>query len=307
MKTDSHNHEADFNKLNQNLVFSIGLNLLTVVLEFVGGFISGSLSLLSDAMHNLTDVVALVITYIARKISRCPPSLNHTYGLRRIEIIAALVNSIILLVVITLIIHESVIRLFHPHKIQIGIMLGIGLIGLFANLFSVLLLKNHSHGDLNVRSAFLHLMQDTLSSGIVVIAALLSKTSWGIYLDPLASMIIALLVVYGGWDILRRATHVLMEGTPLGLDLESLQQDIHEQFPEVSLHHIHVWEISSGNHILTAHAMVPDMSLYEAENLIRKIHQRLTEKWKIHHATIEIELQGCGKTSLLGQALDSHE
>jgi len=149
-------------------------------------------------------------------------------------------------------------------------------------------------------------MQDTLSSGIVVIAALLSGTTWGLYLDPLASILIALLVVYGGWDILRKAFHVLMEGTPAGLNLVSLQQDIHEHFPEVILHHIHVWEIGSGNHIFTAHAMVPDISVSKAEILIKKIHQRLSEKWMIHHATLEMEVQGCGKITLLGQGKDSH-
>ena len=167
MLDDAHSHapaSGENPSLDRNLSLSIGLNALIVAVEVAGGLLSGSLALLSDALHNLSDVAALALALAARKLGRRPNSSKHTYGLGRLEVLAAFLNSATLLIVSTLICREAIVRLLHPEPIRGGIMLTVAVIGLVANLASVFLLKGHDHGDLNMRSAFLHLVQDTLSS-----------------------------------------------------------------------------------------------------------------------------------------------
>lgn len=255
----SHGEKA----LEFRLIGAIALNALIVVAEIVGGLVSGSLALLSDAVHNLSDVAALSLALVARRLGRRAPSLRHTYGLGRVEVMAALFNSATILVVGTLIIRSAVTRLMHPVPILSGVMLTVAVIGLAANLFSVMLLKGHSHGDLNMRAAMLHLLQDTLSSVAVVGAALLSAWKYGPYLDPIVSIFVVLMVFFGGWRLLRDATRVLLEGTPEGLDLEALRKDVQHHLPGCDVHHVHVWELRPDQRILTAHVRVPDGPLSE--------------------------------------------
>ena len=179
---DTIQHAHDAKPLEARLLGAIALNALIVVAEIAGGLVSGSLALLSDAIHNLSDVAALIIAFVARRLGRRPPSHRHTYGLGRVEVMAALFNSATILVVGTLIIRSAVTRLLHPTPVLGGVMLAVASVGLAANLFSVLLLKGHSHGDLNMRAAVLHLLQDTLSSVAVVVAALLS--GWRVRIVP---------------------------------------------------------------------------------------------------------------------------
>jgi cobalt-zinc-cadmium efflux system protein len=282
------------------LAGAIGLNALIVVAEIIGGLVSGSLALLSDAVHNLSDVVALIIAYIARRLGRRPPSQRHTYGLGRVEVMAALFNSATILIVGTLIIRAAVERLFHPSPILSGVMLAVAVIGLVGNLVSVLLLKGHSHGDMNMQAAMLHLLQDTISSVAVVVAALLAGWKYGSYLDPLVSILVVVMVLFSGWRLLRDATRVLLEGTPEGLDLDELRQDIQSHFPGCDLHHVHVWELRPNQRMLTAHLRVADGPLSELEAVLQQVRTRLETHWSISHATLEPELVGCGCNDLLG-------
>ena len=290
---ETHDH------LDRNLFLSIVLNVFIVAAEIAGGILSGSLALLSDAIHNLSDVVALAIAFLARRFCRRPPSLRHTYGLMRLEVLAALLNSGILLVVSTVIAHEAVLRLLRPQPVRGGLMLVVALVGLAANLGAVLLLRSHAHGDLNIQSAFLHLLQDTFSSVAVVAAALLSGWRFGPYLDPAVSLLVILVIVYSGWSLLRKVLHILMEGTPAGLDLESLKQDVERNFPVRELHHVHVWEINSGQSLLTAHLVFDDTSLAEVERTLVAVHRHLKEKWSIAHATLEPEIARCRDRGLI--------
>ena len=299
-------HTDEATALELRLVGAIGLNALIVVAEVVGGLFSGSLALLSDAVHNLSDVVALIIAFVARRLGRRPPSPRHTYGLGRVEVMAALFNSATILVVGTLIIRSAVTRLMHPTPILSGVMLVVAVIGLAANLFSVLLLKGHSHGDLNMRAAMLHLLQDTLSSVAVVVAALLSAWKFGPYLDPIVSILVVIMVLFSGWRLLRDATRVLLEGTPEGLDLESLRQDIQQSVPGCDLHHVHVWELRPDQRILTAHLRVPDGLLSGMDVVLRQIRGRLQTEWGVSHSTLEIETLGCGNNDLLGTPQSSN-
>jgi cobalt-zinc-cadmium efflux system protein len=285
--------------LDRNLVLSILLNALIVVAEIIGGVLSGSLALLSDALHNLSDVAALTMAWMARRFGKRPASLRHTYGLKRLEVLAALLNSAILLVFSTLIVRESIIRLFHPGTVQGTLMMVVAGIGLLANLFSVLLLRSHAHDDLNMRSAFLHLAQDTISSVLVIIAALFSGWRYGAYLDPIASLLVIAIIMRSGWKLLRETAHILMEGTPTGLDLELLQQDLHDRFPIRNLHHLHVWEVNSGRRMLTAHLVFDDKPLSEVEGSLTAIRDHLRKQWAIEHATLEPEINGCTDRSLI--------
>lgn len=293
--------------LDRNLSFSIGLNALIVVVEVAGGLLSGSLALLSDALHNLSDVAALALALAARKLGRRPNSAKHTYGLGRLEVLAAFLNSATLLIVSTLICREAIVRLLHPEPIRGGIMLTVALIGLIANLASVFLLKGHDHGDLNMRSAFLHLVQDTVSSIAVVLAAFFAGWKYGAYLDPAVSMLVLLLILRSGWGLLRDSVRILLEGTPLDLDLAALQRDVQERFPVRDLHHVHVWEVNAGRRILSAHVRLAEMPLAEAETLLERIHEHLSHAWAIEHATLEPEVNGCGSTKLIAGRRTTHE
>jgi len=296
-------HTDEEKGLEVRLFGAIGLNALIVVAEVIGGVVSGSLALLSDAVHNLSDVAALLIALVARRLGRRPPSHRHTYGLGRVEVMAALFNSATILVVGTLIIRSAVTRLMHPSPILSGVMLAVAVIGLAANLFSVLLLKGHSHGDLNMRAAMLHLLQDTLSSVAVVVAAILSAWKYGPYLDPLVSILVVAMVLFSGWQLLRDASRVLLEGTPDGLDLEALRQDVQQLVPGCDLHHVHVWELRPDQRVLTAHLRVTDGLLSKLETVLQQVHGRLRTRWAISHATLEPEIVGCGNAELLGNPL----
>ena len=285
--------------LDRKLAFSIGLNALIVIVEVAGGLVSGSLALLSDALHNLSDVVALALALVARKLGRRPHSLRHTYGLGRLEVLAALLNSATLLVVSTLICREAVVRLLHPELVRGGIMFAVATVGLVANLVSVLLLKGHDHGDLNMRSAFLHLLQDTVSSVAVVLAAVFAGWKYGMYLDPAVSIMVLVLILRSGWRLLRDTVRILLEGTPPGLDLVALQRDVQERFAVRDLHHLHVWEVTAGRRMLSAHVRLAVMPLAEAEALLGQIRAHLAQAWDIEHATLEPEVNGCGTTTLI--------
>jgi cobalt-zinc-cadmium efflux system protein len=303
MHTHSHNNGETRGEqpvvLDRKLGWSIGLNAIIVVAEIAGGLVSGSLALLSDALHNLSDVVALALALVARKLGRRPHSLRHTYGLGRFEVLAALLNSATLLIVSTLICREAVVRFLHPEPVRGGIMFAVATVGLVANLASVLLLKGHDQGDLNMRSAFLHLMQDTISSVAVVLAALFVGWKYGAYLDPVVSILVLLLILRSGWGLLRDTVRILLEGTPPGLDLIALQQDVHERLAGCNLHHVHVWELNAGRRVLSAHVRMPAMELAEAETLLGRIREHLAHDWDIEHATLEPEANDCGTTALI--------
>ena len=303
-----HDHSEvaiDDHSMDRRLSFSIVLNGVIVVAEVAGGLLSGSLSLLSDALHNLTDVAAMGLALVARKLGRRPPSIRHTYGLGRIEVLSALANGAAILIVGTLVCREAILRLLHPQPVAAGLMLIVASIGLIANLASVFLLKGHGHDDLNMRGAFLHLLQDTLSSVVVVLAALFSGWRYGATLDPIASVLVIVMIVRSSWVLLNQALQVLLESTPTGLDLKALRTDIQKQVPGSDLHHVHVWEIRPGRRMMTAHIRIGDRPLSEVDLVLKSVHARLETKWKIAHAVLEPEFDGCGNDTLLGSATPS--
>ncbi len=293
--------------LDGRLLTSLGLNVVITVAEVAGGLMAGSLALLADAAHNLSDVAALGLALGARRLGRRPPTLRHTYGLKRAEVIAALTNAVTLVAVTALIARAAIERLQHPVPVDRGLMLVVALVALGANAGSVFLLRQHDSHDVNVRSAFLHLSQDALASLAVVIAALLAATPIGLYLDPVAALLVGALVLRGALSLVWETMLTLLEATPAGVDLDALVASVAERFPPARIHHVHLWEIAPGQRLLTAHVdLGQEMDGRGIEALFRGIKAMLNREWGVNHATLEPEVFGCGNGDTLGRWDDFH-
>jgi len=298
----SHEHTAK--DLDRRLLWSALLNLAITAGEVVGGILSGSLALLADALHNLSDVVALVLALAARVVGRRPPSASHTYGLKRLEVLAALANALALFAVTAFIAREAFHRILQPAPVKAGLMLAVASVALVANVASVFLLRSHGHDDLNVKSAFLHLLQDSLASLAVVLAALFSGTKVGPYLDPVASLVVGFAVLYSAVSIVWQSVGMLVEAVPRGLDLADLIRRTDQAFAPARLHHVHVWEVGPGQRVLTAHVSLPEMGIAASEELFGRIKAFLHDTWSIEHATLEAEVNGCGEGRECGAPME---
>ncbi len=296
-----HSHHPPVN-LDRRLWISLFLNLTITLTETLAGFLSGSLALLSDAIHNLSDVGSIGLAIAARRFGRLPPTARFTYGFKRLEILASMANAVFLLVLATLIVRQALLELGNPGMPKIGIMLPVGLFALAANLGSVFLLKHHHHDDVNVRGAFIHMLQDALSSLAVVLAALLAPLRPGHWMDSIAALVIGTLMVSGAFGLLRRVFLTLLEGAPVDIDVADLACRVAKDFPEVQLHHIHLWENGPGQRLLTAHLAVSvENDSRTISQLLWRLKEYLHKNWNINHATLEPEIEVCENPALLGQ------
>jgi len=288
--------------VDRKLWASAALNGAITLAEFVGGLLSGSLALLSDAVHNASDVVSLALAIWARRVGRKPATYRHTYGFRRAEVIAAFANAVALLGVTVLIAREAIVRLLHPEPVAQGIMLAVGIVALLANAGSVLLLHRHEKNDVNVRAAVLHLAQDALASVAVVVAALFAGTRLGPYADPAVALLVGILVMRSGYALVRETVSTLLQGAPPDVDLGELVKRFGQRFSPATLHHVHLWEAGPGQRVFTAHvALGRDMDGASIERLFQAMKEHLREEWEIGHATLEPEVSGCGETEVLGR------
>ncbi len=288
--------------MDRRLVFSALLNGVITIAEVIGGVLAGSLALLSDAAHNLSDLVAVLLALWARWHGRRPPTVRYTYGFKRAEVLAALANAVTLIAVTVLIAREALTRLVHPEPVAQGLMLAVALVAVVANVGSVLLLRRHEKDDVNVRSAFLHMAQDALASLAVVIAALLAHTAAGPYLDPAAALLVGFVVFRSALSLVWETITTLMEAAPEDVDVEALAREVAAAFPSVELHHVHVWQNGPSQRLLTGHvALGPNLDGQAIETLFIGIKAHLLERWAVTHATLEPEVAGCGQTGLLGR------
>ncbi|MBI5510449.1 MAG: cation transporter [Deltaproteobacteria bacterium] len=272
--------------------------VLTVVImlaELIGGLISGSLALLADAGHMLTDAMALALALGAMVVGSRPADDRRTYGYRRLEILAALANGVVLVFVSGSILFEAAKRWLSPQPIVTEIMSVVAAVGLVANLVGLVLLRP-AHGSLNVRGAFLHILGDTLSSiGVLAGAAVIALTGWT-RVDPLLSFMISIVIVWSSFTLLREVVEVLLEAAPRGIDTERVRRLMTSMAGVVSVHDLHVWSITTGLPALSAHVVVADHS-QDCDHLRKALQEELKKSFAIDHATLQIEhdqLGGCG-------------
>ncbi|OMP32246.1 cation diffusion facilitator family transporter [Mangrovimonas sp. DI 80] len=285
----SHTHLHASTK-DRNLMVSIFLNIVITVAQIIGGLISGSLSLLSDALHNFSDVLSLIVSYAASKLSRQKASINRTFGFKRAEILAAFVNAITLVVVAILLIIEAIKRFKAPQEIESNLVIWLSLIAIAANGFSVLLLKGDSEKNINIRSAYLHLLTDMLASVAVLVGGLLMKYYQLFWVDSVLTFLIALYLIWVGYDLLKTSTKMLMLFTPDHINIKDVVRAVNK-LPKVSkLHHVHIWNLSDHELHLEAHLdLNEDISTTEFNELLHEIEELLHHKFEINHVTIQPE------------------
>ncbi len=288
--------------LQERFVWAIALTALVLVAEVAGGLWTNSLALLSDAAHVLMDVVALGLSYIALRMAAQAPSDTHSYGLHRAEVLAAVINGGTLVVIAAGILWEAGFRLWRPEPVKSVEMLGIAAAGLGLNLVVLLILRGHSHGhghghdpegDLNVRSAWLHVLGDTLSSvGVIVAGLVIWRTGWTM-LDALMSIGIAGILFLGAGRLLKSGVHILMEGVPEGLRLPQIGQGMAAVPGVREVHDLHVWSLCPGAVALSAHVAVDEPAWSEAAGVQAMLKTMLRERFHIEHTTIQLECHGC--------------
>lgn len=274
----------------------LGALLLTagfMVVEAVGGWWSGSLALLADAGHMLTDTFALGLAWLAVGMARRPPDAARTYGYHRIEVLTAFVNGLILLAVVGGIYYEALSRLFHPEVVNASDMLLVATLGLLANLGSFFLLHgDHSHSNLNRRAALLHVISDLLGSIATIIASLIIMASGWMPIDPLLSMFIGLLILRSTWRVLAESGHVLLEAAPTDLDVVSLRRALEQEIPGViDVHHVHVWSLTPDRPLLTMHLRTAPES--DSTRILKAVKRCLRQHYGITHSAVQIESGPC--------------
>lgn len=286
--THSHHHGASGEK---GLLISILLNAVITVAEFIGGILSGSLALLSDAFHNLSDVFSLIVSYFALLIGKKTKNSAKTYGYKRAEIIAALLNVVSLFAICTFIIVEAVKRMKNPEPVNLPIMAGVALIGLAGNFISILLLHKDAKSNINIKSAFLHLLGDTLSSVAVIITAIVMYLGGWYILDPVISILIALYIIKESFSVFMQSINILMQTSPSGLDADAIKGRLlaEKNLKVKAVHHIHMWDITPGKTVFDCHAVVNKDDLKNADEIIHFINLILSKEFGICHSTIQIE------------------
>jgi cobalt-zinc-cadmium efflux system protein len=285
----THNHFIE-----KNLIIIMVLNFIITLVEVIGGLLSGSLSLLSDALHNFSDGISVIVTFIALRLSKRENTLKNTFGYKRAEILAALFNSSFLIIISFFLFKEAYLRIQHPQNIESKIMITVALVGLAANTISVFLLKPGSKDNMNIRSSYVHLFSDSLSSLGVIIGGILIYYFNITIIDPILTFIIGAYVLKEGFDILKKSTDILMEKTPIQINILKIKEVI-EKIPEVdNLHHVHIWQINDKEFLFEGHIDVrQDINLSEAEELRSNISSILLNEFEINHTTIQIEYNAC--------------
>ncbi len=283
-----HHHHHGPKNYNFAFAFGIGLNIIFVIVEALYGYFANSLALMADAGHNLSDVAGLILAWGAVWLTTKKPRGRYTYGFRKSSILSALFNAIILLIAVGFIIWEAVNRLSHPAAIQPKTVIIVALVGIFINgLTAMLFFKDKDH-DINLKGAYLHMAADALISlGVVISGIIISYTSWE-WLDLAVSLIIALVIIYGTWDLFKSSVHLSMDAVPYGINQDEVRKYL-ESLPDVKdVHDLHIWPISTTENALSAHLSLSDSILRNER--IDAISKVLKERFKIDHPTLQFEV-----------------
>jgi cobalt-zinc-cadmium efflux system protein len=293
MHDHSHSHLGDLaSQTTKRIALSLALTALFVFVEIVAGLWGNSLALLTDAAHNFTDVIALALSWYALWLAARPAHEGKTYGYHRAGILVALLNSTTLVLISLGIFYEAYQRFIFPPEVNAPILIGVGLLAFIVNLGTALLVKQGSEHDLNLRSAFLHLMGDVLSTlGAFAAGLIIYFTNWN-WLDPLVSILIGALILWNAWGILRQTIHILLESTPENIDMKSMVDDLLQIKGVLGVHDLHVWSISENLRMLSAHIVTDDIAISAGLPIQQQINEVLAHKYNIQHATLQLECVG---------------
>jgi len=285
-----HHHHHDVS--GKNLFITIVLNVIITASQIVGGILSGSLALLSDAMHNFSDVLALVIAYVANRLSSRPNTETKTFGYKRAEILAALFNASVLIGIAIFLIVESFHKFYHPEAINSLWVIGLGALSIVLNAVSVLLVKDDSHDNMNIKAAYLHLLTDVMTSVAVVGGGVLMYYFNIFWVDPLISMLIAIYLIKASFGLIVDSGSILMQFTPKELDIDEVAKEIQMQESIKNVHHMHLWKLDDKKIFLEAHLEFKEnLTLLEANRVIASLEESLHEKFEITHTTFQCEYQ----------------
>lgn len=295
----THSHLRDAAKhTTSRLSLSLFLTLAFVVFEAAAGYFTNSLALLTDAAHNLTDVIALGLSWFAVRLTAQPANAHKTYGYHRAGILVALMNSTTLVVISLGIFYEAYIRFVSPPEVKSSILIGVGLVAVAINLVTALLVHRGSESDLNLRSAFVHLMGDVISTVGAVIAGVIIYFTHANWLDPFVSVLIGFLILYNAWGILRETVDILLESTPRDVDMRKMVNDISKVDGVLGVHDIHVWSLTQNLRTMSAHILTDDISVSAGAEIQSRINELVYHRYNIAHATLQLECVDCDPNSL---------
>jgi cobalt-zinc-cadmium efflux system protein len=307
--SDTHSHLPipDFNRqVNRRLALSLGITLVFVIVEILAGIFANSLALLTDAAHNFTDVLALALTWWALWITTKPAHAGKTYGYHRAGILVAVVNSTTLALIALGIFYEAYKRFVAPLEVQADILIGVGAAAVAVNLVTALLVRRGAEHDLNLKSAFLHLIGDVLSTVGAVIAGIIIRFTGLNWIDPLVSVFIGILILWNAWGILRESLEILMESTPADIDMDTLRRDILAVEGVRGIHDLHVWSITSQLRYLSAHIVTEDVTVSVGAKVQAAVDQMLADRHEVRHATLQLECAECENNGLFCDCADPH-
>lgn len=299
--------------IEKSFIISMLLTAVILVAEVIGGYWTGSLALLSDAAHVFSDILALGLSYLALRLSALPPNSRHSYGYHRMEVLAALVNGVSLVVIAIEIFAEAWQRWQNPQAIKSAETIFIASIGLVINLVIIFVLGRHSHEheedeekrereDINVHSAFLHVLGDVAATvGVMVAAGIIWFTGW-MWMDPLMSVFIGILILVSSWRVLKSSLHILVEGVPENLSVEKIGQSMASVTGVQDVHDLHIWSICSGHIALSSHVITENQPLVESDGIMAELKKRLS-KFGIEHTTIQLECSACGQGKVISRPI----
>ena len=286
MKHEHHHHEVE----GKNLFFTILLNAGISLAELIGGIISGSISLISDAIHNFSDVLSLIISYIANKLAKREATEKQTFGYKRSEIVAAFLNSSKLIVLAFYILYEAVLRFIDPVEISSSLVIWLALGCIGVNGLSVLFIKKDAQGNMNMKSAYLHLFGDMMTSIAVLIGGILMNYFQIYWIDPVFSVLIALYLLYLSWDIFKSSLKIMMQFTPTHIDVNEINAQVAKIAKVKNIHHIHIWQINEHDIMFEAHIdLKEDVKITDFEVILESVKKFLHDHYEIHHVTLQPE------------------
>ncbi|OGO22696.1 MAG: cation transporter [Chloroflexi bacterium RBG_16_51_16] len=292
------NYKGEMRLIKTRLSLSLWITLAFVLVEAAAGLFANSLALLTDAAHNLTDVLALGLSWYAVWLSSRPATNRRTYGNHRAGILVALFNSTTLVLISFGIFYEAYRRFMAPPDVRSEVLIGVGLIAILVNLVTALLIRRGSEGDLNLRSAFTHLMGDVMSTIGAVIAGVIIYFTNANWLDPFVSVLIGFIIIYNAWGILRETVEILLESTPRDLDMQSMVDEIKSIDGVLGVHDLHVWSLTKNLRTMSAHVLTENLSISNGAEIQSNINEILSRRYNISHATLQLECVDCEPDSL---------